>query len=90
MKIFVISQNDAGQRLDKFLRKTAPNLPQSLLYKAIRKKDIKINRKRAEISTRLQAGDEVSVYLPDEFFVKPETVYDFTRAGKQLSIVYED
>ena len=90
MKIFVISQNDAGQRLDKFLRKTAPNLPQSLLYKAIRKKDIKINRKRAEISTRLQSGDEVSVYLPDEFFVKPETVYDFTRAGKQLSIVYED
>lgn len=90
MKTFVISQNDAGQRLDKFLRKTAPNLPQSLLYKAIRKKDIKINRKRAEISTRLQAGDEVSVYLPDEFFVKPETVYDFTRAGKQLSIVYED
>ena len=52
MKIFVISQNDAGQRLDKFLRKTAPNLPQSLLYKAIRKKDIKINRKRAEISER--------------------------------------
>lgn len=90
MKTFVISQNDAGQRLDKFLRKTAPNLPQSLLYKAIRKKDIKINRKRAEISTRLQAGDEVSVYLADEFFVKPETVYDFTRAGKQLSIVYED
>ena len=31
MKIFVISQNDAGQRLDKFLRKTAPNLPQSSL-----------------------------------------------------------
>ena len=38
-----ILKNDAGQRVDKFLTKTFPNLPQAMLYKCIRKKDIKIN-----------------------------------------------
>ena len=38
MKQLTIGKNDAGQRLDKFLTKNLPNLPQSLLYKYIRKK----------------------------------------------------
>ena len=37
MKQLTIGKNDAGQRLDKFLQKNLPNLPQSLLYKYIRK-----------------------------------------------------
>lgn len=90
MKEFIITQNDAGLRLDKFLCKAAPNLPQSLLYKAIRTKNIKVNGKRAEISTRLCVGDSVKAFLADEFFERNETVYDFTRAGKSLDIVYED
>ena len=68
MKQFTISKNDANQRLDKFLSKVAPKLPASLMYKAIRTKDVKINGKRAEISTRLNVGDVVSAYLKDEFF----------------------
>ena len=38
MKEVHIQENDAGQRLDKFLTKSYPNLPQSMLYKSIRKK----------------------------------------------------
>ena len=68
MKQVVISENDANQRVDKFLTKSYPNLPQSMLYKAIRKKDIKLNGKRCEISTRLTAGDVLTMYLKDEFF----------------------
>ncbi len=90
MKEFIIAKNDAGQRLDKFVHKTAPNLPQSLLYKSIRTKNIKVNGKRAEISTRLCEGDSVKLFLADEFFERPETVYDFMRAGKTLDILYED
>lgn len=90
MKEFYISANDAGQRLDKFLQKTAPELPLPLLYKAIRTKNVKINGKRAQISTRLCEGDCVKAFLPDEFFQQKETLYDFTRAGKELDIVYED
>ncbi len=90
MKSFVITKNDAGQRLDKFISKAAPSVPQSLMYKAIRQKDIKVNRKRAEISTRLNEGDVVDVYLKDEFFVKRAQHYDFLDASDNLSIVYED
>lgn len=90
MKSFEIKANDAGQRLDKFIRKGMPNLPQSLMYKYIRKKRIKVNNKRAEISTILQVGDVVDMYINDEFFVKPETRYDFTGAPSKLDILYED
>ena len=68
MKTFIIGPNDAGQRLDKFLTKAVPLLPQALLYKYIRLKRIKCNRKRCEISTRLQEGDVLELYVNDEFF----------------------
>ncbi len=90
MKSFTIGKNDAGQRLDKFITKTVPSLPQALLYKYIRLKRIKINGKRAEISTRLAVGDVVDMYINDEFFVEQEYKYDFLKASKNLSIVYED
>lgn len=90
MKSFEIKDNDANQRLDKFIRKSLPNLPQSLMYKYIRKKRIKVNSKRAEISTILNVGDVVDMYINDEFFVKPETRYDFMGAPRKLDILYED
>lgn len=90
MKQLTIGKNDAGQRLDKFLSKNLPNLPQSLLYKYIRKKRIKVNGKRAEISTRLSVGDVLDLYINDEFFEKPEPTYDFLHAGSNLTILYED
>ena len=67
MKSFIITKNDAGQRLDKYLTKSFPNLPQSLMYKYIRTKRIKVNSKRAEISTRLMENDVVDLYINDEF-----------------------
>lgn len=90
MKSFIIGKNDAGQRLDKFITKTVPALPTSLMYKKIRTKDIKINRKRAEISTRLNEGDVVDMYIDDEFLAPVEEKYDFLAASKKLNIVYED
>ncbi len=90
MKSFIIEKNDADQRLDKFLTKSCPKLPKALMYKYIRIKRIKINGKRAEISTRLNVGDKVDMYINDEFFEKKETVYDFMSASKSIDIVYED
>lgn len=85
-----MTANDAGKRLDSFLAKALPNLPKSLMYKYIRKKRIKINSKRAEINTRLAAGDVIDLYINDEFFEKSEDNYDFLSASKKLDIVYED
>lgn len=90
MKSFTIKKNDANQRLDKYITKSLPNLPKALMYKYIRLKRIKVNGKRAEISTRLSEGDVVDMYINDEFFVKSEVRYDFMSASKSLDIIYED
>ncbi len=90
MKIFTVGQNDAGQRLDKFISKSVPLLPKSLMYKKIRTKDIKLNGKRTDIAERVKEGDTVSIYANDEFFVKVTPQYDFLKAGTALNIVYED
>lgn len=90
MKSFTINKNDANQRLDKFVTKSVPLLPKTLLYKYIRIKRIKVNGKRAEISTRLQENDVVEMYINDEFFEEAPQKYDFLKASKNLNIVYED
>ena len=90
MKEFTIKKNDAGQRLDKYLTKSFPLLPQSLMYKYIRSKRIKVNGKRGEISYKLKENDVVTLYINDEFFGSKEPKYDFLSAGKSLKIVYED
>lgn len=90
LKRYAIGSNDAGQRLDKFLQKAAPLLPSSLLYKGIRKKDIKVNQKRCQPGTILAEGDTVSVYLPDSVLEPPGEDFPFLTAPPQLDIVYED
>ncbi len=84
-----IEKNDAGQRLDKFITK-ALDIPMSLLYKSIRMKKIKVNRKRAEISTKLSEGDTVQCFLPDEFFTKKTEENSLARIKPQLDIIFED
>lgn len=90
MKSFTVGKNDAGQRLDKFVLKTAPMLPTTLLYKYIRLKRIKVDGKRAEINTRLNVGSVVEMYINDEFFESKTPKYDFLSASNVLDIVYED
>lgn len=90
MKEIMIGVNDAGQRLDKFLTKSYNNLPQSMMYKSIRKKDIKLNGKRCEISTRLNEGDVLTMYLKDEFFQQEEKEYDFLKAPNKITVIFED
>lgn len=90
MKEIMIGVNDAGQRLDKFLTKSYNNLPPSMMYKSIRKKDIKLNGKRCEISTRLNEGDVLTMYLKDEFFQQEEKEYDFLKAPNKVTVIFED
>ena len=90
MRELIVNQNDAGQRLDKFLTKAVPLLPQSLLYKSIRTKRIKRNGKRCAISDRLQPGDVISLYLSDDLFGGDSQAPAFLAAPSRLDIVYED
>ena len=91
MKQFEIGQNDAGQRLDRFVGKAVPLLPSSLAQKYIRLKRIKVNSKGAKRDTKLVSGDTVQMYVNDEFFEKPAEENAFLRiADPSLDIVYED
>ncbi len=89
MRELKIGKNDSGQRLDKFITKTL-DLPTSLLYKSIRLKKIKVNRKRAENNTILCEGDTVQCFLAEEFFEKKVTKESFESITPHLDIVYED
>jgi len=91
MQNIKIKKNDAGQRLDKFLSKAVKGLPMSLMYKYIRTKKIKVNRARTQQNYMLCEGDEIQLFIRDEFFAFPEedrgALY---RIQPKLDIVYED
>ena len=91
MKELRVNPNDAGQRLDRFVSKAVPLLPESLLQKYIRLKRIKLNGKGAKRDTRLQTGDLLQLYINDEFFEKPREENSYLKVGTpKLNIVYED
>ena len=90
MKEFTINSNDSGQRIDKFLTKAMPELPKSMMYRLFRKKDIKLNGKRCEISAILSEGDVVRVYVKDEVSAVRTHDMSFTRASDDIQIVFED
>ncbi len=62
----IISNNDAGQRLNKFLMKYLNEAPSSFIYKMLRKKNIVLNNLKAKGDEILVLGDSVKLYLADE------------------------
>jgi len=91
MRELIITKNDAGQRLDRFIGKAVPLLPESLLQKHIRLKDIKINGRPAKRDARLSEGDVVRLYIKDEFFEKPTEKNAYLKISTpRIDIIYED
>lgn len=90
MREFTINSNDAGQRLDKFILKAVKGIPISLMYKAIRTKKIKVNRKRAEQKQMLHLGDTVQMFLNEDLFSDKITDNELMNINVQVDIVYED
>ena len=90
MRTLYIGKNDAGQRLDKFITKTLKAFPMSLLYKSIRTKKIKVNRKRTEAGYILSEGDTVEMFISEEFFAADASDTAFMRLKPSLDVVYED
>lgn len=99
MKEFIIQKNEENQRFDKYLKKLLPNATTSFLYKMMRKKNIVINKKKAEGNEKLKAGDVISIFLSDETFEKFHVNLEDLRKEydnlkslnlKGLKVVYED
>lgn len=70
MKQITVSEQEAGQRLDKLLHKIMKEAPGSFLYKMLRKKNITLNAKKADGSEKVVCGDRVTFFLSDETFDK--------------------
>ncbi len=83
-------QEDAGQRLDKYLRKYLKLAPKSFLYRMLRKKNIVLNGKKADGSEKLKQGDVIRLYLSDETLEKFREEDRSYPVWPDLEIVYED
>ena len=90
MRTLYVKKNDAGQRLDKFITKTLKAFPMSLLYKSIRTKKIKVNRKRCEANYILCEGDSIELFISEEFFEENATENAFMKLKPSIDVVYED
>lgn len=95
MELFTITENDANQRLDKFLKKLLPNASVSLIYKCNRKNKVKINGKRQDNEYKLQVWDEIKLFLtPEEFTLltkkAPEKKLETRQLFDTKNIVFED
>ena len=93
-----ITEREAGQRFDKYLRRLLPEAGSSFLYKMLRKKNIILNGKKADGSEKLVFGDSVSIFFAEETLAKfmgnsmPERE-DYGCAYEKLKgikILYED
>ncbi len=84
-----ITENDAGQRLDRFLKKYLKRAPLNAIYKIIRK-DLKVNGKRAKEDQILADGDELTLYISQENMDEMTRPLKKQRARKQFRIAYED
>lgn len=89
LKEILINKNESDQRLDRFLKKYLSKAPQGFIYKMIRKKNIKVNGKRAYPETTIYEGDKVQLFLADETiekFIEEKEV----KSNLIPNIIYED
>ena len=87
-----VNEDEAGMRLDRWLKRRFPALPQSHLMKIVRKGEVRVAGKRAEIATRLEAGQAVRV-PPIRLGAEPTVVKRATPADAEAiraMTLYED
>tara|TARA_R100001440_G_scaffold25074_7_gene40763 strand:- start:15576 stop:16697 length:1122 start_codon:yes stop_codon:yes gene_type:complete len=86
-----IDEDGAGQRLDNFLLTKLKGVPKSVVYRIVRKGEVRINKKRAKPDTRLEAGDQVRI-PPVVQKEKPVGPVPGSRVQKvmEAAVIYED
>ena len=88
-----VTENEAGQRLDKLLAKFLNQAPKSFLYKMMRKKNIVLNGKKCTGNEKLKQGDSIKLFFSDETIEKFSAgTYAIPKKEKinMLPIIYED
>ncbi len=85
-----ITESEQNQRLDKFLLKYLNKSNKSFVYKMLRKKNIKLNEKKAEGSEMLQLNDTVKLFLSDETIASFREVKEVKKSNKEVLVIFED
>ena len=94
-KSFIINKDFDGSRVDRFLKKKFPDVPQSLFEKNLRKKYITVNNKKVKNLFKLKIDDIVDVYteLKTKKTVRKKIFFstnDFYELKKNLIFECED
>lgn len=87
MKELIVNEKYNGKKLNKFLLDNVQNLSNNLLYKTLRKKDIKVNGKRVSENVTIKEGDNVQVYISDELL---EVKLDIVFEDENILIINKD
>ena len=94
-KSYIINKDFDGSRVDRFLKKKFPDVPQSLFEKNLRKKNITVNNKKVKNLFKLKIDDIVDVYT--EFKTKKTdrkktffTISDFNKLKKNFIFECDD
>ncbi len=92
VQFIAISADEAGQRIDNFLRTQLKGVPKSMIYRILRKGEVRVNKKRIKPEYKLEAGDEVRippvrVAEREEEAVSPKLA---KVAALDKAIIYED
>lgn len=90
MREIIIKDNDREQRVDRFLKKYFEQAPLSFIYKNLRKKNIKVNGKKASPEEVLQTGDVITLYFSDEVMEKFRRRERKKLSGRYPEVLYED
>lgn len=61
VQLIDIDEDMAGQRIDNFLRNQLKNVPKSMVYRILRKGEVRVNKKRIKAEYKLSAGDVVRI-----------------------------
>ena len=82
MRKLIVNKKYNNKKLNMFILDSFPNLNKNTLFKALRKKDIRINNVKVSSDTTIYLGDEISIYIVDELLLG-ENKFD-------IEIIFED
>lgn len=61
VQFLTVSDEEAGQRIDNFLRTKLKGVPKSMIYRILRKGEVRINKKRVKPEYKLLDGDLIRI-----------------------------
>ena len=90
MKEIIVTNDNKNQRLDKFLLKYLNEAPKGFVYKMLRKKNIKLNGRKAAGDEILNENDIINIYMTDGTVSKFSSEKQLNISTESINIIYED